>query len=120
MPLLPQTNISIDNEVSCTSVTVIHIIEDKLINILTRHVSRLKRPRDIAGAFALTLSLLIVLLTATFKKTGALTPDMWSGIFGTLFVVSVIYTIYTIYNYFKDRSSVEDIIRDIKNNERHD
>ena len=43
------SRIIIDNEISNTSVNLITITEDKLENILNRHIGRLRKPQEVIG-----------------------------------------------------------------------
>lgn len=106
-------SIKINNTVSEISVNVISIPEDRLENILIKHVDRLKKTKDIVGSIALWLTITIVLLTSNFNHV-IFEPDTWKGIFIVLFAASLIYMVQTIRNCISNRDSVENIMSDIK------
>ncbi len=112
-----KSKLSVDNFINNTQINIITILEDKLKNILVEHVGKLKKPKDIMGAVALSLALFSTLLTADFGDLW-FPPDTWRGIFIVAFVFSIIYLFNTIVNYLKNRGSVEDILRDIKNEQK--
>lgn len=108
-------SVKVDNIISNTSVNVIQITEDKLENILMRHLKKLEKPRDLIGAISLFLSLLIVMFTTEFKNIMFLNSDTWKGIFICLLIGSAVYLGYVIKNIYKDKDSIESIMEDIKN-----
>lgn len=108
-----QNEITVGNHITQTSVDVIHITSDKLVNILTTHFNKLNKPHDIIGALALSLSLVIALITSTFNERWGISPDTWYGIFITLLVISIIYLLYTIYNRIFNSSNIHKVMKDI-------
>lgn len=108
-------NLTVANIISNMEVNVIKITEDKLVNILTAHVQRIRKSNDWIGAVALSLTLVIVLLTSEFKSFGFVNGNTIQGIFFSGLVVSLAYTIRVIYNCWKNSDSVENIVKDIKN-----
>ena len=72
-----KSKLSVDNFINNTQINIITILEDKLKNILVEHVGKLKKPKDIMGAVALSLALFSTLLTADFGDLW-FPPDTWS------------------------------------------
>lgn len=105
--------VRVKNCISLLDVNVIKIAEDKLENILTKHIDNLKKPRDIVGAFGLFVSLLGIIFTAEFKNFG-LPADTWKGIFIVFFIISIGYLVYVIHNLRNNNDSIESIMDDIK------
>jgi len=61
--------ISVNEEISNTSVNVIKIVEDRLENILIKHIGRIKKSNDWKGPFALLVSLVTTIFTSDFHDT---------------------------------------------------
>ncbi len=106
--------VNVTNTISNTSVSLIQITEDKLVNILTRHVDKLKKSKEWLASLSFSVSLLLVLLTSDFRTKWGLSADTWRALFIFLFIASLGYLIYTIYNSFKHQVSVDSIMDDIK------
>lgn len=111
--------IAVNETISNVSVNVIEITEDKLVNILNKHVSKIKKSNDWISATALFVSLVGILLTSTFNDVWIFTKDMLLAFFTLITILSLGYAIYTIMNCYKNRSGVQNIIKEIKgeNNE---
>lgn len=105
----------VDNVISNTSVNVIKITEDKLYNILTKHIAKLRSAKDWINPVAVSVSLLLALLTTDFKTAFGLSSDTWKAVFIILFGISVIYSLYSICHCIFSRSNINLIIKDIKN-----
>ena len=115
MALGKKGNKSIINEtISNVSTNMIEITEDKLINIINRHFNCIKKSKDWIGALALIITLISIHCTSTFHDVFGLSAESIRAIFIILTVLSIIYLIYTFVNCFKNRTKVEDIIKDIK------
>lgn len=106
--------ITINNTISNTSVNLIQITEDKLEKILIQHVKKLSRPRDLIGVIGLVLSLFGLWLTSDFNSTIFPTQTL-QGFFGAVLLVAIGYLGYVAWNYIKHHSSVDEIMKDIKN-----
>ena len=106
--------IIIAETVSNTSVNVISITEDKLVNILNRHVSRIKKNNDWLTSLALFLSLVAMAVTTDFHETFGISSDTLRGFFYAGVIASLAYFIRSCYNCYKNRDSVDDIVKDIK------
>ena len=113
MAINREYSVTINNSVSEININVISVTEDRLENVLSSHFSRLNKSKDWIGAVALTLTLLIVLVTSQFKDI-LLDAPTWKALFIFLFLASALYSIYTIANAIRYRDSVKNIIRDLK------
>lgn len=114
MANITTNTIRVANVVSNTSVSIIQITEDKLINILSSHIVRLKKSREWMAAGSFAVSLLVVLLTAEFKPKWGIAAEGWRMLFYVVFAISVIFTIYSIYNSIRNKIDVNSIVKDIK------
>ncbi|MCK8623662.1 hypothetical protein [Prevotella sp. E13-27] len=97
--------------------TQITITEDKLRNILLKHVPRLRNSRGWVGAFFTMVSLSATIYACTFKDFIGLKADIWKGIFLVLTVMAIIAFIYFCFNAYNNRSNEELIIEEIKKTE---
>lgn len=95
--------------------TQITITEDKLRNILLKHVPMIRKSRDWIGAFFTTAGLAASIYACNFKEELGLSADMWKGIFLVLAIVSAILLLYSCFNALRKNSNEEKIIKDIKN-----
>lgn len=107
--------ISINEEISNTSVNVIKILEDRLENILTKHIHRLTKQSDWKSAMTILGSLITTIVTSDFHDTFGINASTIKDIFCFGIVASFIYFCYTLYNCIKNRDSIERIIKDIEN-----
>lgn len=95
--------------------TQITITEDKLRNILLKHVPMIRKSRDWIGAFFTTAGLSASIYACSFTEKLGLSGDVWKGIFLVLIIVSAILLLYSCYNALRKNSNEEKIIKDIKN-----
>lgn len=95
--------------------TQITITEDKLRNILSRHVPMIRKSRDWIGAFFTTAGLTASIYACSFTEKLGLPADMWKGMFLVLIVISAILLLYCCLNALHNNSNEEKIIKDIKN-----
>ena len=95
--------------------TQITITEDKLRNILLKHVPMIRKSRDWIGAFFTTAGLSASIYACNFTEKLGLSGDMWKGIFLVLIVVSSILLLYSCFNTLRKNTNEEKIIKDIKN-----
>lgn len=109
--------VNVANTFSNTNVNIIKITEDKLVNILTIHVGKLRKSKEWIAALSFSASILLVLLTSTFSDKWGLSADQWQMLFLMLFLGSIVYLGYTIYNCIKHTVSVQSIVEDIKTTE---
>lgn len=115
-------NLKVQNTISEISVNVISIPEDRLENILIKHVVNFKRSKDIIGASGTLLAILTTLLTSVFKDFW-LEAEAWKGIFIVAMIASVVYFFRVLWNTIKNRDNIENIMSDIKSaksEKRHD
>lgn len=115
MALRGTKTITVDNTISNTSVNLIQITEDKLENILMKHVDKMKRAKSWISAAGLFLTLVGLVFATDFKDWLGISKDTWKGIFGAMLVASAFYLGYVVRNCWKSRDSIENIIMDIKN-----
>lgn len=111
----PNNIVTIAEEIKNTSVRIITITEDRLENILNKHFSIMKKPKDIIAALAIVITVLGTLFTSSFQDKFGLKADTWNGIFVCILILSIIYLIITVINRCKSKTSVKSIIKDIKN-----
>ena len=106
-------NLTIKNTISEISVSVISIPEDRLENILIKHVKKIERSKDIIGSSGLFIALVTTFATSEFKDVG-LASETWKGIFIVALIISFIYMVRVIWNCAKNRVNVDKIMSDIK------
>lgn len=106
-------NLTIKNTISEISVSVISIPEDRLENILIKHVKKIERSKDFIGSSGLFIALVTTFVTSEFKDVG-LASETWKGIFIVALIVSFIYMVRVIWNCIKNRVNVDKIMSDIK------
>ena len=115
MALRGTQTITVKNTISNTSVNLIQITEDKLENILIKHVDKMKRVKDLRGAAGLALASAGLLFATEPKDCLGLPQDTWKALFVIAFFGSVFYLARVCWNCFRCRDSIENIIKDIKN-----
>ncbi|MCH3883223.1 hypothetical protein [Tenacibaculum aquimarinum] len=100
-----------------TQSELIEITEDKLENILLKHLSKLNKIKGWLTPVSLLLTILIVLLTAEFKLFWGVEKEVWKAIFILGLVATIIWSIITIINAIKcsKSSTVTFLINEIKN-----
>ena len=115
MALQKQNQINVNNKISNTSINLIEITEDKLELILTKHIQNIERPKGIGEALAISITLLLALLTAEFGSFLGIPGYAWKVVFAIGFLVSVGYFVIVIRNRRKYKDGIDMIIKDIKN-----
>lgn len=105
--------LTVSNTISEISVSVISIPEDRLENILLKHVRKIEQSKDIIGSSGLFAALLTTLLTSDFRDAG-LSSDVWKGVFFVALLASFVYMLRVLWNLFKNKSGVDKIMADIK------
>ncbi len=108
----------VENVIANTSVNVISVTEDKLENILMKHLTSFKKSKDWIGALALFVTVLATLLTSDFHALWGLEPAVFQALFILLFFGSLIYLIITLVNSIRHKDSIENVISDIKNQQK--
>lgn len=107
-------NIPIRNIIDNVTTDLIKITDDKLKVILLTNVEKLRELKDIVNPVALTFSLLTTILTADFKDV--IFPAIaWCTLFWIAFIVAIVWLIISLYRFFFKKVSIDDIIREIKN-----
>ncbi len=76
-----------------TKSDLIEITEDKLENILLKHLSKLNKIRGWLTPLSLFITILIVLLTADFKIFIGLGKEIWKAIFVISLLATFIWTL---------------------------
>ena len=107
--------VAVNETISTVSVNIIQITEDKLVNILTAHVGKIRKSSDWGGALAMFLSFVGLAVTSDFHETFGISADTLRGIFYCGMLASLVYLVKSCVNRYKNRDSVEDILKDIKN-----
>lgn len=97
-----------------TQTNIITITEDKLINKLTIYTTKIKKGNDWIGALGILISIGLTLLTSSFNITFGISGDAWFLFFIFMAFVIFVYFCYCLYNAFKNRTSIQDVINDIK------
>ena len=107
----------IDQVRTNTKSDLIEITEDKLENILLKHLNKLNKVRGWLTPFSLTVTILIVLLTANFKLFLGITKEIWNAVFILGFFVTLIWTIVSVFSAIKcsKGATIEFLISEIKN-----
>ena len=101
-----------------TQSELIEITEDKLENILLKHLSKLNKIKGWLTPVSLFLTILIVLLTAEFKVFWSLEKEVWKSIFVLGLISTIIWSIVAIFTAIKcsKSSTITFLINEIKNN----
>lgn len=119
MAQISNETVNITNTYSNTDISIIRITEDKLVNILTIHVAKMRKSKEWVAALSFSITLFLVLLTSKFEDKWFFTGEQWYVAFTFLFIASVIYLGYTVYNCFKNNVEVQTIVDDIKQTNQH-
>lgn len=100
-----------------TKSDLIEITEDKLENILLKHLNKLNKVKGWVTPLSLFATILIVLLTAEFKLYFGIEKEVWKAFFVISLFVTLIWTGKTMYNAIKcsKKSSISFLINEIKN-----
>ena len=107
---IKQTHVNVKSD-------LIEITDDKLENILLKHLDKLGTRRHWLLPFSLLVTVSLALSTADFKTAFNVKPEVWKAIFILVVVVSVIWLIRDLYIRFKCRgeATIDDLITKIKN-----
>ncbi len=99
---------------------LIEITEDKLENILLKHLNKMLIRKSWITPFTLLVTIVLVLISATFKDKFGVASSVWEAIFivGTIISVGwLLFTVRKIYSNYKF-SSIDDLILVIKDSKR--
>lgn len=100
-----------------TQSELIEITEDKLENILLKHLNKLNKIKGWVTPISLLVTILIVLLTADFKSFFGMNEEVWNAIFVVSLIVTLIWSIKAIFKAIKysKNSTISFLINEIKN-----
>lgn len=100
-----------------TKSDLIEITEDKLENILLKHLDKLNKVKGWLTPLSLFATILIVLLTAEFKLYFGIEKEVWKAVFVLSLFVTMIWTGISSYNAIRcsKKSSISFLINEIKN-----
>ncbi|MFT4646262.1 MAG: hypothetical protein ACI8RP_001611 [Urechidicola sp.] len=106
----------IDQVRTNTKSDLIEITEDKLENILLKHLNKLNKVRGWLTPFSLSITILIVLLTADFKLFLGISEEIWGAVFVLGFIISIIWTLVSVFLAIKcsKSSTIRFLINEIK------
>lgn len=104
---------------SNTKSDLIEITEDKLENILLKHLNKSTIINSWVTPLSLFLTILTVLLTSEFKEFGSLDKSDWKAFFTICLIVTLIWTIVSTIKAIRcsKKSSIKFLINEIKNHE---
>lgn len=102
-----------------TKSDLIEITEDKLENILLKHLNKLNKVKAWLTPLSLFITILIVLLSAEFKLFLGIEKEVWKALFLILVVLTLVWTIISGYEAVKCSKSatILFLINEIKNNQ---
>lgn len=102
-----------------TKSDLIEITEDKLENILLKHLHKKQKAQSWLTPLTLFMTVLIVLLTSDFKDFIGIKKEVWNALFLLTLFVSFIWLIAGVVRAVKHTKSatLEYLISQIKNNE---
>ena len=102
-----------------TKSDLIEITEDKLENILLKHLNKLKKSQSWITPISLFITILVVLLTTEFKEFLSLSKEIWKATFLISLVITFIWALKGIYNAIKcyKKNTIDFLIGQIKNNQ---
>lgn len=100
-----------------TKSDLIEITEDKLENILLKHLQKLTKINSWITPISLLITILIVLLTCDFKTFLNIEKEVWKAMFVLLFIFMILLSVYTIIEAVKcsKKASIKFLIGEIKN-----
>lgn len=107
----------IENRRENIKTDLITITQDKLENILIKHLDKLLLKTKWITPLSLALSILATILTSTFKDSFGLSKDIWAAIFYLLFISSIIWLIILVIKLIRNikSTSIESLIKAISN-----
>lgn len=111
-----ESNKFIDQRRSNVKSDLIEITQDKLENILFKHLDCLKYNREWITPFSIFITLLITIYTVTFNDFLGLKAYEWKSIFIVCGFISFVWFIYSIIQLFRYRESItlDSLINKIK------
>ena len=97
-----------------TQTNIITITEDKLVNKLTSYTTKVKKSNEWIGTLGILISLVLALITSSFKDTLGISGNAWFHLFLFVAFLVFLYFCYCLYNVIKNSTSIQDVINDIK------
>lgn len=96
----------------------IEITEDKLENILLKHLDKLTKVNSWITPLSLFITIFTVLLTVEFRNFANIDKSVWEAVFIICFLGTFIWTIVSSIQAIKcsKKASIEYLIKEIKNN----
>jgi hypothetical protein len=100
-----------------TKSDLIEITEDKLENILLKHLDKLTKAKSWLTPSTLFITVLIVILTSTFKDFLSVEKEVWKAMFIILLIVTFIWAIISISHSVRcsKTATIKFLIGEIKN-----
>ncbi len=107
----------IDTRRSNIKSDLIEITEDKLENILLKHLDAVVSKQKWTLPFTVLLSVSVTLVTTDFKAALGITKDVWAAAFIIVFVGSLVLLVRELIRLWKNRDmgTLELLIQTIKN-----
>lgn len=105
--------VSVDEVHTNVSQEVIEITSDKLTIILTKHISSIEKSREWQTPLSIFLTIVLVLLTAEFKKSFGVSADTWLAIFIIACALCFLWLIRTLVSK-QSAMSIEDFLKMVK------
>lgn len=102
-----------------TKSDLIEITEDKLENILIKHLHKLDKAKGWLTPLSLFVTILIVLLSTEFKQFLSIEKEVWEAIFVIGSFATLIWTFYSGYQAYNcsKNTSIRFLIEQIKNSQ---
>jgi hypothetical protein len=100
-----------------TKSDLIEITEDKLENILLKHLDKLNKAKGWLTPLSLFITIIIVILTADFKLFIGIEKEVWKAIFVLSSFITFVWTVVSVYKAIicSKKSSISFLISEIKN-----
>ena len=107
----------IENRRENIKTDLITITQDKLENILIKHLDKLLLKSKWITPLSLTLSILATILTSTFNDSFGLSKDIWAAIFYILFISSIVWFVVLLIKLVRNykSTSIDSLIKEISN-----
>ena len=88
----------VKDQITNTSSDLIEITEDKLENILLKHLNKMNKVKGWQVPVTLFVTIVLVLLTSEFKTKFGITADVWQAVFILAAIISFIWSCRASYN----------------------
>ena len=107
----------IENRRENIKTDLITITQDKLENILIKHLDKLLLKSKWITPLSLTLSILATILTSTFNDSFGLSKDIWAAIIYILFISSILWFVVLLIKLVRNykSTSIDSLIKEISN-----